>query len=66
MASKFQEKVKQSLAGMMNVYDKSIQDIQKYLQWPEINFKYEHPNPFSFFQKLEDAYEFVMEEVQSQ
>lgn len=35
---KFEEKVKQSLVGMMNVYDKSIQGIQKYLQWPKINF----------------------------
>ena len=65
MASKFEEKVKQSLARMMNVYDKSIQDIQRYLQWDEINFQDEHPIPFSFFQKLEDAYEFVKVEVQS-
>ena len=38
MACKFEEKVKQSLVGMMNVLYKSVQDIQKYLQWPDINF----------------------------
>ena len=48
-ASKFQEKVKQSIARIMNVYDKLVQYIQKYLQWPEINFQDEHPIPFSFF-----------------
>ena len=49
LASKLEEKVKQSLAGMMNVYDKSIQYIQKYLQWLEINFQDEHTIPFYFF-----------------
>ena len=28
MASKFEEKVKKNIEGMMNVYDKSVQDIQ--------------------------------------
>ena len=49
----------------MNVYDKSIQDIWKYLQWLEINFQDECPIPLAFFQKLKDAYEFVKLEVQS-
>ena len=35
--SKFEEKVKQSLAGMMNVYDKLVQDVQKYLHYPKVN-----------------------------
>ena len=65
MDSKFEEKVKQSIVGIMNVYDKSIQDIHNYLQWPKINFQYEHTIPFSFFQKLEDTYEFFKAEVQS-
>ena len=65
LASKFEQKVKQILVGMMNVYGKSIQDIRKYLQWPKVNFQYEHPIPFSFFHKLEDAYEFVKVDVQS-
>ena len=55
----------QSLAGMMDVYDRSIQDVQKYLQWPEINFRDEHPISFSFFQELKDTYEVVKVEVQS-
>ena len=63
LASKFEEKAKQSLVGMMNVYNKSVQDFQEYLQWPKINVRYEHPIPFSFFQKLEDAYEVVKVEV---
>ena len=65
LASKFEEKAKQSLTGMMDVYDKSIQDVHKYLQWHEINFQDEHPIPFDFFQNLKDAYEFVKVEVQS-
>ena len=49
MDYKFEEKVKQGLVGMMNVYDNSIQYIQKYLQWPEINFQDGCPIPFTFF-----------------
>ena len=33
LASKFEEKVRQSLSGMINIYGKSVQDIQKYPQW---------------------------------
>ena len=32
LASKFEEKVRQSLVGMMDVYDKFIYDVQRYLQ----------------------------------
>ena len=39
LASKFEEKARQSLAGMMDVYEKSIYDVQRYLQWHEINFR---------------------------
>ena len=49
---------------MMYVYDKSIQDIKMYLQCPMINFQDEHPIPFSFFQNIKDAYEFVKAEVE--
>ena len=31
LASKFEEKVRQSLAGMMDVYEKLIYDVQIYL-----------------------------------
>ena len=57
LASKFQEKVRQSLVGMMDVYDKLVQDVQIYLQWLEINFRDEHPISFSLFQEVEDKYE---------
>ena len=50
---------------MMELYDKSIYDIQRYIQWLEINFEDEHPIPFAFFQKLEDKYEKIKEEVQA-
>ena len=39
LASRFEEKDRQNLAGMMELYKKSIYDIQRYVQWPEINFK---------------------------
>ena len=52
LASKFEEKARKSLARMMDVYDKSIYDVQRYLQWPEINFRDEHPISFSFIQEL--------------
>ena len=50
---------------MMDLYEKSIYDIQRYIQWPEINFEDEHLVPFSFFQKLEDRYEKIKVEVQA-
>ena len=49
----------------MDLYKKSIHDIQRYIQWPEINLKDEHPIPFSFFQKLEDSYEKIKAEVRA-
>ena len=49
----------------MDVYDKSVQDIQKYLQWPKISFQDEYPIPFALFPNLEYAYEFVKVELQS-
>ena len=64
LASKFKEKVRQNLAGMMDVYEKSIYDVQRYLQWLEIKFGDEHPIYFSLFQELEDKYEMTKEEVQ--
>ena len=61
--SMFEEKATQSLAWMMNVYDNLVYDVQRYLQWPDINFKDEHPISYSFFQELEDKYEMNKEEV---
>lgn len=48
---------------MMDVYDKSVYDVQRYLQWPEINFGVEYPISFAFFQELEDKYEMTKVEV---
>ena len=63
LASKFEEKVRQNLARMMELYDKSIYDVQIYIQWPEINFRDEHPISFAFFQEIEDKYEMINVEV---
>ena len=38
LASIFEEKARQNLAGMMELYEKSIYDIQRYIQWPKIIF----------------------------
>ena len=62
--SKFEEKSRQRLARIMEVYEKSIYDVQRYLQWPEINLRDEHLVFFSFFQELKDIYEMIKAEVQ--
>ena len=43
LASRFEENARKDLAGMMDLYEKSIYDIQIYIQWTEINFEDEHP-----------------------
>ena len=50
---------------MMDVYEKSIYDVQRYIQWPENNFRDEHPVPFAFFQEIKDKYEMTKVEVQA-
>ena len=65
LASKFEEKLRKSLARMMDVYEKSIYDVKIYLQWLEINFKDEHLVSFAFFQELKDKYEMTKAEVQA-
>ena len=50
---------------MLELYEKSIYDIQRYIWWPEINFKDEHPISFVFFQYLEDGYETIKVELQA-
>ena len=37
LASRFEENARQNLAGMMDLYEKSIYDIQRYIQWAKIN-----------------------------
>ena len=65
LASIFEERARQNLAGMMELYEKYIYDIQSYFQWPDINFEDEHPVTFAFFQELEDIYEKIKAEVQA-
>ena len=48
----------------MELYEKSIYDVQRYIQWPEVNYRDERPVYFSFFQVLEDRYERMKVEVQ--
>jgi hypothetical protein len=48
----------------MELYKKSIYDIQRYIQWHEIKFEDEHLVSFAFFQELEDRYERIKAEVQ--
>ena len=49
LASRFEENARNDLAWMMDLYEKSIYDIQRYIQWPEINLEDEHPVPYAFF-----------------
>ena len=65
LASKFEEKVKQSLEGIMQVYTDNVQDMKKDIQWPNINLQVEKPVPFSFFQKLYNEYESIKVEDQT-
>jgi hypothetical protein len=48
LASRFEEKARHNLAGMMELYEKSIYDVKRYIQCPKIKFKYEHLISFSF------------------
>ena len=65
LASKFEEKSKHNLAGMMELYEKSIYVVQRYIQWPEINFRDEHLVSFAFFQEIKDRYEMIKVKVQA-
>ena len=49
----------------MELYEKSIYDIQRYIQWPKIYFEDEQLVPFPFFQELKDRYEKIKAEVQA-
>ena len=65
LASKFEEKARQNLVGMMELYEKSIYDIQRYIQWHEINFIDEHPFSCAFFQDIKDIYQKIKAKVQA-
>ena len=50
---------------MMELYEKSIYDVQRYIQWPKIKFEDEHLVSFAFFQELKDGHERIKAEVQA-
>ena len=61
--SKFEEKARQNVVGIMELYEKSIYDVQRYSQSLEIKLEDEHVVSFSFFQELKDKFEKIKEEV---
>ena len=48
----------------MDLYEKITYDIQRYIQWLEVNFKEDHPIPITVFEEIEKNFERVKEEVQ--
>jgi hypothetical protein len=50
---------------MMDLYEKSIYGIQRYIQWSGINFEDEHPVPYALFKQLEDNHEKIKAEVRA-
>ena len=63
LASRFEENARKDLAGIMDLYEKTTYDIQRYIQWPEINFEDEYPVPYVLFTQLEDNFEKIKVEV---
>ena len=49
IASKFKEKVKQSIARLMKIYISNIQEMKIHFQWPKIYLQQDKPLTFSFF-----------------
>ena len=50
---------------MMDLYERSTYDIQRYIQWTKINFEDEHPVPYALFKQLNDDFVKVKAEVQA-
>ena len=48
----------------MDLYEKPTYDIQRYVQWLEINFEEDHPVPITVFKQIEKAFEKVKVKVQ--
>ena len=59
LASRFEENAREDLAGMMDLYEKTTYDMQRYIQWPEINFEEDHPVPITVFEEIEKDFERV-------
>ena len=54
LASRFEENARKDLVGMMDLYEKSTYDIQRYIQWSEINFEEDHPVPITVFKQIKN------------
>ena len=52
LTSRFEENTRKNLAGMMDLYERSTYDIQRYIQWLEINFEDEHLVSYALFKQL--------------
>lgn len=65
LASQFKENARKDLVGVMDLYEKSTYDIQRYIQWPKINFEEEHPVPITLLEQIESQFENVKAEVQA-
>ena len=50
---------------MMDLYEKTTNAIQRYIQWPEINFEENHPVPITVFEEIKKDFERVKAEVQA-
>ena len=50
---------------MMDLYEKDTNDIQRYIQWPKINFEDEHLVPYVLVTQLEDNFMKIKVEVRS-
>ena len=53
LASRFEENATKDLTTMMDLYEKNTYDIQRYIQWREINFEENHPVPITMFEEIE-------------
>ena len=65
LESRFEENARKNLARMMDLYERSTYDIQRYIQWPEINFEDEHPVSYTLFKQLNEYFVKVKAKVQA-
>jgi len=65
LASRFEENARKDLVGMMDLYEKTTYDIQRYIKWPKINFEEDHLVPITVFEEIEKDFERVKAEVQA-
>ena len=49
LTSRFEDNSRKNLARMMDLYERYTYDIQRYIQWPEINFEDDHLVSYALF-----------------